>query len=76
MSLKFEICNDIAIAAIEKLKKHNIDKDIVDYIAENISIILTLYQQDINNTTIIKKVRKPRRKKNANTEKQDISNKE
>lgn len=76
MSIKFDICNDLAIAVIEKLKKQKINDNIINYIAENISIILTLYQQDINTQQIEKKPRKYRRRKNAITEEQTISNKE
>lgn len=76
MSIKFDICNDLAIAVVEKLKKQKIDDNIINYVAENISIILTLYQQDINPQQIINKPRKYRRRKNAITEEQTISNKE
>lgn len=76
MSIKFDICNDLAIAVVEKLKKQKIDDNIINYVAENISIILTLYQQDINTQQIEKKPCKYRRRKNAITEKQTISDKE
>lgn len=76
MSIKFDICNDLAIAVVEKLKKQKVDDNIINYVAENISIILTLYQQDINPQQIVKKPRKYRRRKNAITEEQSIPNKE
>lgn len=76
MSIKFDICNDLALSVVDKLKKNKIDDNIINYVAENFSIILTLYQQEISSQQIVKKPRKYRRRKDAITEEQSISNKE
>lgn len=77
MSIKFNISNDIAQAAIDKLNNNKIQQDIIQYVAECFNIILTLYQNDIISVNKFKVIKKRGRRKQTNveiTEESNISN--
>lgn len=68
MSIKFNISNDIAQAAIDKLNNNKIQQDVVQYVAECFSIILTLYQNDIESVNTFKVVKRRGRRKKTDVE--------
>lgn len=76
MSIKFNISNDIAQSAIDKLNKSKVNQQIVEYIAECFNIILTLYQTEtVTNKIVTKRGRKPKDVNNNSTEEQSLPNK-
>ena len=79
MSIKFNICNDIAQAALDRLNNSKVNINTVEYIAECFNIILTLYNQEINVDNLDKKVIKLKGRKKKDDQPEiipPISNKE